>query len=717
MSPFTQLAEGTLFAGDYRVVRPLNAGAMGAVYLVEQQSTGMPRALKLLLPQLLSDPSLRKRFEQEARVASRIDSEHLVQVIAAGVDAASNTPWLAMELLRGETLGAHVERVGMVPQLQARSFLEQLCHGVAAAHDVAIVHRDLKPENIFLHQAKGVGRDVTVKVLDFGIAKMVSEANTGTSAIGSPMWMAPEQSSRGGNITPATDVWALGLIMFHVLTGRFFWRSAESEDTSIPELFREMFLDPLSPPSSRATQFGRSAALPPGFNQWFLRCVARDPRQRFQHAREAWQAFHGLSGSAAAASSHGRWPTGPTTTVKDAPAPVVHTVLAPPAPVYPQGAMTPVPYSPPVQYPYAPPPQRASTTAGVGMNALPPAPPRPRPKQRPMWPIVLAVTAGIAGIGVVLAVVHPGSGPAQQQLGAPSPSPALRTTGTTGTTGTAKGPGGSKVTSGSGSQRREGLPEGCVDAALGIYLIDQQKGLHVFDPRSAEGGKGATIRDLGRVCPDAKEPNSMALDRSATAWISTVEGSIYKVDTQTLTCEKSAYNPVETGWRIFGMAFSTDVNDPSTEILYLSDTGCTGPGACGRGAALGALDLHTMKLTMLGKYNKGYSGYMGDITGTGDGRLYGFFSKGYGAPTLARIRKRTGEIMSERDQRGLSINGAFCISFSDGYWYMLTQVAGSTSKLTRFKQQGDDHPTVLKEQLGFNVVGAGTSTCQPVGDL
>ncbi|MBS2014550.1 MAG: hypothetical protein JST00_16810 [Deltaproteobacteria bacterium] len=132
------LEAGSLFAGDFRVRRPLRAGGMGAVYVVDQVSTGMPRALKLMRPELVADESLRRRFEQEARVASRIASEHVVSVVAAGVDPATRMPWLAMELLDGEDLSSLLEREGALPPARVAAIFEQLCHAVGAAHAAGI---------------------------------------------------------------------------------------------------------------------------------------------------------------------------------------------------------------------------------------------------------------------------------------------------------------------------------------------------------------------------------------------------------------------------------------------------------------------------------------------------------------------------------------------------------------------------------------------------
>jgi len=150
-----QLEPGSVFGGEYRIVRPLSAGGMGAVYVAEQQSTGKLRAVKLMHPALLADTRLRERFEQEARVGALIKSDHVVQVLGAGVDAATGVPWLSMELLEGEDLAAFLRRHGPVHPRELYEIFRQVGHALAAAHAVGVVHRDLKPENIFLARTLG----------------------------------------------------------------------------------------------------------------------------------------------------------------------------------------------------------------------------------------------------------------------------------------------------------------------------------------------------------------------------------------------------------------------------------------------------------------------------------------------------------------------------------------------------------------------------------
>ncbi len=293
------LAKGQLFAGDYRIERHLGEGGMGSVYIVTQLSTSAPRALKLMHVHLAIDASLRKRFELEARISARIKSDHIVQVLAAGVDEESHTPWLAMELLEGETLGAVAARRGpLEPAYVAELFL-QLCHALAAAHEVSVVHRDLKPENVFVAAPHRPGALFTVKVLDFGIAKMIAEASTkSTEPLGTPLWMSPEQTQPDQPVTPASDVWSLGLLAFFLLTGKLYWRGTAQGGSNPMMLLRQIVMDPLPSASERARELDVADLLPAGFDGWFARAVARDPGARFRDAAEAQAALASILGGA-----------------------------------------------------------------------------------------------------------------------------------------------------------------------------------------------------------------------------------------------------------------------------------------------------------------------------------------------------------------------------------------------------------------------------------
>jgi formylglycine-generating enzyme required for sulfatase activity len=308
---FARPVDGSLFGGDFRIVRALREGGMGSVLVAEQLSTGAMRALKLMHPQFVQDEAMRRRFEQEARASARIESDYVVQVVGAGVDAATGMPWLAMELLEGEDLGEHLARVGKLSPGETLDVFRMLCHAVGAAHDAGLVHRDLKPENVFLARAKRPGEPFMLKVLDFGIARAAADVRaTGTAALGTPLWMAPEQTSRGPRIGPPTDVWALGLIAFYLLTGHWYWRTAHLESPSVTEFLRELTLDPLDPASLRAADLGLGV-MPAGFDAWFARCVVREPAARFADAREAFQALEPVLAGAASGADLARGGTVP----------------------------------------------------------------------------------------------------------------------------------------------------------------------------------------------------------------------------------------------------------------------------------------------------------------------------------------------------------------------------------------------------------------------
>ncbi|HVJ90400.1 MAG TPA: serine/threonine-protein kinase [Labilithrix sp.] len=281
---------GTVIGNDYMVVRPLSRGSMGAVYVAEQLSTANLRALKILRREYVSDPMLYKRFEREAQIAARIPSEHVAQTVAAGVDRKLDLPWIAMELLEGQNLGDHVAEQGPMPKQRVSEYLEQVCHALSAAHKLGIVHRDLKPANVFLSEARRVGAPRVVKILDFGIAKVVAERVTlDRTPLGTPNWMAPEQAV-GEPATPATDVWALGLVAFFMLTGTPFWLAAREPEGSLAVL-REMLYEPIPIAWARAIELGTADKIPEGFNEWFAQCVARKPSDRFVSAGGAYAAL------------------------------------------------------------------------------------------------------------------------------------------------------------------------------------------------------------------------------------------------------------------------------------------------------------------------------------------------------------------------------------------------------------------------------------------
>lgn len=294
-----ELPPGTIFARDFLIGAPVARGGMGAVYRAEQRSTGNTVALKIMLPDLLIDAKSRERFEHEARVSSRIKSSHVVKVLAAGIDEPTQTPWLAMEFLDGQNLADYSSSRGPLAPGVVLAVLRQVGHALSATHAAGVVHCDLKPENIFIAPSQTEGVPFDVKVLDFGIARLVKEGRqsaTVTTAIGSPHWLAPEQGIKGRTVSAATDVWSFGLIAFRLLTGRFYWINANVPDEvfNVYALLGELAGDaPLVPPSERLRSLSDSSALvPSGFDAWFARCVNRDIGARFATAGPRIPAEH-----------------------------------------------------------------------------------------------------------------------------------------------------------------------------------------------------------------------------------------------------------------------------------------------------------------------------------------------------------------------------------------------------------------------------------------
>lgn len=288
------LRPGEVIGRDFKVIQRLAAGGMGTVYESLQLSTGKKRALKVMHAQYEGDSRTRQRFVQEARATAAIDSEHIVEMVAAGVDETLNAPWIVMELLQGEDLKSALAARGRFTQSECEEIFAQLGHALAEAHALGLVHRDIKPENIFLATPRRAGVPFTVKLLDFGLAKLVQESSnltSGTQAVGSPRWMAPEQTKTDTKITPATDVWALGLLAFTLLTGESYWKTAHAAAPSILQQMCELLLDPMETASERAKSYGVEGFIPEGFDEWFARCVDREPERRFTDGGEAVEAL------------------------------------------------------------------------------------------------------------------------------------------------------------------------------------------------------------------------------------------------------------------------------------------------------------------------------------------------------------------------------------------------------------------------------------------
>jgi serine/threonine protein kinase/tetratricopeptide (TPR) repeat protein len=273
---------GQIIGGKYALVRPLAAGGMGSVWVARHTGLDVEVAIKRMSPALASDAVARARFEREAKAAARLKSPYVVQVHDFGVDGGA--PYIAMELLAGEDLGALLERSGRLSLARAAAIFTQACKGVKAAHEAGIVHRDIKPSNIFLAR---MGDDEVVKILDFGIARP-SEPVSGTDKtasgilVGTPLSMSPEQA-RGAEAGPATDLWSLAVVLHFAVTGRLPFSGA-----TMAEILAAILRDP-PPPASRF-----SPDLPPSLDRFFEKAMAKEPDARFASATRMADAFAAL---------------------------------------------------------------------------------------------------------------------------------------------------------------------------------------------------------------------------------------------------------------------------------------------------------------------------------------------------------------------------------------------------------------------------------------
>jgi serine/threonine-protein kinase len=278
----------------YRVERRLGQGGMGAVYLVRHVRTEERLALKLLHPSIAADTSAVERFRREATAPAQIDSDHVARVVDADVaPELGGAPFLVMEFLRGSDLGHLLAARGRLTPREVVDYLGQAARALDKAHALGIVHRDLKPENLFL--AERDDGTASLKLVDFGIAKVgATSAQTATGQmLGTPLYMAPEQL--GGHhvlVGPRTDVWAIGVIAFRLLTGRHYWVA-----DSLPQLALMVTTQPMPAPSTL------DPALGPAFDAWFFRCCARPVEQRFASVGEAVGALAAALGAGGAVTS------------------------------------------------------------------------------------------------------------------------------------------------------------------------------------------------------------------------------------------------------------------------------------------------------------------------------------------------------------------------------------------------------------------------------
>ena len=360
------MVEGAVI-GSYQIVRKLGEGGMGAVYLGHHALLGRRAAIKVLLPALSARPDVVNRFFNEARAVTSISDPGIVQVFDFGYHT-DGSAFIVMEFLDGEALDVRLHRLGRLSVVESLRLARQVATSLAAAHAQHIIHRDLKPENIFLVKDSEVSSGERSKILDFGIAKLADDhpgkIKTHTGAIiGTPVYMSPEQCRGLAELDHRSDIYALGCVLFHLLTGRPPFEGEGMGDIIAAHI--------------RETAPAPSAILPsisPQVDALVLRCLAKSPDDRFQTITEVATAIGQLL---------------PYLTAPDS---VTHFVTPPP-PV------------PPQPTPAIPTPTTLGSSNGQVNTAAPPV-------RRSRAPMIALAAIGVVGIAVVaLMVVGHGSAP------------------------------------------------------------------------------------------------------------------------------------------------------------------------------------------------------------------------------------------------------------------------------------------------------------------
>jgi serine/threonine-protein kinase len=276
--------------GSYRVIRKIGEGGMGAVYLAEHTLLQRKAAVKVLLPAFSNDEEVVQRFFNEAKATNAIAHPAIVQVFDVG-NLKDGRAYLIMEFLEGESLDSRLKRLGRLSVLDALRVTVHCASALAAAHQAGIVHRDLKPENIFLIPDPQVEGGERAKVLDFGIAKLTDDRQSGSvktrtgSVMGTPTYMAPEQCRGAGEIDHRADIYALACVLFHLLCGR---------PPFVGQGLGDILVAQMREPAPWARNF--NPEVPAGVDEALQRALAKAPEARFASMAEFAAALAAGSG-------------------------------------------------------------------------------------------------------------------------------------------------------------------------------------------------------------------------------------------------------------------------------------------------------------------------------------------------------------------------------------------------------------------------------------